>query len=105
MTSPRLTKPTIGVLNCLLTADDSDPVWGLRICTEADLGSGTVYPILERLADLGWVESWPETSAHPGRPGRLFYRLTADGRLRAAQALEARATRRTSVLRLAGGTA
>ncbi|MFD9068385.1 PadR family transcriptional regulator, partial [Kitasatospora purpeofusca] len=74
MTTPRLTKPTIGVLEVLLAADDGDPAWGLRICGEADLGSGTVYPILERLTDLGWIEAWPETTPHPGRPARRFYK-------------------------------
>ncbi|MFD7645749.1 PadR family transcriptional regulator [Kitasatospora sp. NPDC059795] len=94
MTPPRLTKPTIGVLEALLAADDSDPAWGLRICAEADLGSGTVYPILERLADLGWVEAWAETEPHPGRPPRRFYKLTTTGRRQASEALLARTKRR-----------
>ncbi|MFD9063301.1 PadR family transcriptional regulator, partial [Kitasatospora purpeofusca] len=76
MTSPRLTKPTLGVLDALISAADGDPAWGLRICGEADLGSGTVYPSLERLTDLGWIEAWPETTPHPGRPARRFYKLT-----------------------------
>ncbi|MET9400906.1 helix-turn-helix transcriptional regulator [Kitasatospora sp. NPDC002965] len=107
MTTPRLTKPTMGVLDVLISADDADPAWGLRICVEADLGSGTVYPILERLADLGWVEAWPESTPHPGRPARRFYKLTATGRRKASEALQARAKRRLPLgyKGLAGGTA
>ncbi|MEU6235395.1 helix-turn-helix transcriptional regulator [Kitasatospora sp. NPDC047058] len=94
MTLPRLTKPTMGVLDVLLAADDDDPAWGLRICIEADLGSGTVYPILERLTDLGWLEAWAETAPHPGRPARRYYKLTSTGRRQALDALQARAARR-----------
>ncbi|WP_051757203.1 PadR family transcriptional regulator [Kitasatospora purpeofusca] len=104
MTSPRLTKPTLGVLDALISAADGDPAWGLRICGEADLGPGTVYPILERLTDLGWVESWPEATSHPGCPARLFYMLTPSGRLLASQALDAHAGRLRRPPRLAGGT-
>ncbi|MFI6644807.1 PadR family transcriptional regulator [Streptomyces sp. NPDC050504] len=93
MATPRLTKPTIGVLEVLLSAQDDDPAWGLKICMEADLGSGTVYPILERLANNGWVTSWSETDPHPGRPPRRFYKLTDMGRLATDVALKERAAR------------
>uniref|UniRef100_UPI002F9103FA PadR family transcriptional regulator n=1 Tax=Kitasatospora indigofera TaxID=67307 RepID=UPI002F9103FA len=105
MTTPRLTKPTIGVLEVLLAATDDDPAWGLKICAEADLGSGTVYPILERLADRGWVTAWAETDPHPGRPPRRYYQLTGTGRLQATEALHARSGRRQRFLGLAGGHA
>ncbi|MGE5055428.1 MAG: PadR family transcriptional regulator [Acidobacteriota bacterium] len=45
------------------------------------LQSGTLYPILLRLEQAGWVESYWE-SATPqelGRPRRRFYQLTAVG--------------------------
>ncbi|MGW6917339.1 PadR family transcriptional regulator [Kitasatospora sp. NPDC054939] len=105
MSTPRMTKPTIGVLEVLLSATDDDPAWGLKICVEADLGSGTVYPILERLSERGWVESWAETEPHPSRPPRRFYQLTGAGRLQANEALRARAGRRQRFLGLAGGHA
>ncbi|MFF2956741.1 PadR family transcriptional regulator [Kitasatospora sp. NPDC057965] len=94
MSTPRMTKPTIGVLEVLLAATDDDPAWGLKICAEADLGSGTVYPILERLAERGWVTSSIETAPHPSRPPRRFYQLTGTGRLQATEALRARRQRR-----------
>ncbi|MFD6181347.1 PadR family transcriptional regulator [Streptomyces goshikiensis] len=94
MATPRLTKPTIGVLEVLLAAAADTPAWGLSICRDADLGSGTVYPILDRLSEHGWIRSWNETDAHPGRPPRRYYELTASGRRLAAQVLERRARSR-----------
>jgi DNA-binding MarR family transcriptional regulator len=104
MTTIRLTKPTISVLETLLSATDAAPAWGLSICRDADLGPGTVYPILDRLTERGWVTSRNETAPHPGRPARRYYELTGEGRLLAAQALEARKARRFG-LGLAGGAA
>ncbi|MEV5103044.1 PadR family transcriptional regulator [Streptomyces massasporeus] len=104
--APRLTKSTIGVLEVLLGATAGDPPWGFRICRDADLGSGTVYPILDRLTERGWVRSWDETEPHPGRPARRFYELTGTGRQLATQALESRQQRRARFgLRPAGGSA
>lgn len=105
MTDPRLTKPTIAVLEVLLAATDDAPAWGLSICREADLGSGTVYPILDRLLERGWVTSHHETEPHPGRPARRYYALTGTGRSRARDALAARLAKRSLRYRLAGGTA
>ncbi|MGW3152795.1 PadR family transcriptional regulator [Streptomyces sp. NPDC001089] len=104
MTNIRLTKPTIGVLEVLLSATADAPAWGLSICRDADLGPGTVYPILDRLTERGWITSREETGPHPGRPARRFYELTGSGRLLASEALQARRARRFG-LGLAGGAA
>ncbi|WP_405808176.1 PadR family transcriptional regulator [Streptomyces sp. NBC_00210] len=104
MSTLRLTKPTIAVLEVLLAATSDAPAWGLSICRDADLGSGTVYPILDRLAQRGWIASRDETDPHPGRPPRRYYELTSTGRLEARSALEARTARRRRFgLGLAGG--
>ncbi|MFD6181364.1 PadR family transcriptional regulator [Streptomyces goshikiensis] len=67
---------------------------------------GTVYPILDRLAERGWVKSWDETSPHPGRPARRYYELTDVGRLQATEALAAHREQRSRLgIDLAGGTA
>lgn len=92
-TALRLTMPTVAVLETLLAARPRDPVWGLEICRNADLGPGTVYPILARLAGLGWVEVRDEEGPHPGRPGRRLYEVTVAGRERAVEALAARRAR------------
>lgn len=103
--TPRLTKPTIAVLEVLLDATDDSPAWGLSICHDADLGSGTVYPILDRLAERGWVTHRAESEPHPGRPPRRYYELTGAGRAQARAALEARKARRVAFRGLAGGQA
>ncbi|MFG2194977.1 PadR family transcriptional regulator [Streptomyces sp. NPDC048639] len=106
MSTVRLTKPTIAVLEVLLASTGNPPAWGLSICRDADLGSGTVYPILDRLLERGWVISWDEAEPHPGRPARRYYELTGAGRLQAHAALDARrARRRTFGLGLSGGGA
>lgn len=52
---------------------------GYGLAKQTDLQSGTLYPILMRLAEQGLLEeSWkPSTTA--GRPPRHEYRLTASG--------------------------
>jgi len=96
-----MTLPTQLVLRALL-ARPADEMYGLQICAEAGLPSGTIHPILARLEALGWLESsWEDTaSAHSeGRPRRRYYRLTSDGAERARLAL-AQAT--TPVSAIAG---
>ncbi|MEU6671649.1 PadR family transcriptional regulator [Streptomyces sp. NPDC046727] len=88
MTSIRLTTPTLGVIGVLLSSTADDPAWGLKICEETGLGSGTVYPILERLVAAGWVTRYEETGEHPGRPKRYYYELTAVGEQAAHRARE-----------------
>ena len=90
---PRMTLPTQLVLRALL-ADPGQEMYGLQICAEAGLPSGTIHPILARLEGLGWLESnWEDAAAAhaEGRPRRRYYRLTRAGAERARSAL-ARAT-------------
>lgn len=91
----RLTRATILVLERLLSRTAGDPVWGFEVCRSADLDPGTVYPILARLLDRGWVSVTEETSDHPGRPARRFYQFTSAGRRKAMQALVDRRFRMT----------
>jgi PadR family transcriptional regulator, regulatory protein PadR len=105
---PRMTIPTQLVLRALL-AEPTQELYGLQICEQAGLPSGTIHPILARLErEHSWVTSrWEDITPHDeGRPRRRYYRLTEDGAERARTAL-AQAT--TSVaalglgLRPAGG--
>jgi PadR family transcriptional regulator, regulatory protein PadR len=66
------------VLDVLIAAAD-DPPWGYRICIEAGLGSGTVYPILERLERAGWITGVWEKGQPTDRPRRRLYSLTGAG--------------------------
>jgi PadR family transcriptional regulator, regulatory protein PadR len=58
---------------------------GYGIARDTGLKSGTLYPILIRLADRGLIEARWEDEQPAGRPRRHLYRLTADG-LAAAEA-------------------
>ncbi|HEY2282531.1 MAG TPA: helix-turn-helix transcriptional regulator [Solirubrobacteraceae bacterium] len=82
---------TIEVLS-LLVNDPRNPWYGLELCREAGLKSGTIYPILARLESLGVLESEFE-QADPtelGRPRRRLYRLTPGGAVTAREAVEER---------------
>lgn len=61
---------------------------GYDLCAEADLASGTLYPLLARLADDGHLEAKWEDSPIEGSPRRHLYRLTASGRALAEDRLE-----------------
>jgi PadR family transcriptional regulator, regulatory protein PadR len=62
---------------------------GYALASLTGLKSGTLYPILIRLADRGLVEARWQEEPQPGRPRRHLYRLTADGLASAAGALAA----------------
>src|SRR5258708_32706788 len=69
---------TISVLRAL-AADPARWRYGYDLVTEVHLKSGSLYPILVRLADRGLLD----TSWEPGlgsRPPRHLYRLTPTGR-------------------------
>ena len=69
---------TIAVLRAL-AADPARWRYGYDLATEVHLKSGSLYPILVRLADRGLLE----TAWEPGvgsRPPRHLYRLTGPGR-------------------------
>jgi PadR family transcriptional regulator len=88
-TGPRMTLQTQLVLRALL-ADPAAERYGLQLCEETGLPSGTIYPIVARLEQLGWVESnWEDPATHvsQGRPRRRYYRLTDDGAEHARVAL------------------
>jgi PadR family transcriptional regulator PadR len=74
----RVTPATLDVMEALLGPDDE--LYGLRIAQNAKRKTGSVYPILLRLEETGWVESFWETPEQSARgPRRRFYRLTPDG--------------------------
>ena len=70
---------------------------GYDIARETGVKSGTLYPILIRLADRGWLEASWEDEQPAGRPRRHLYRLTSEGLARSGKALaEAPAPARTA---------
>jgi len=98
----RVTEPTLDVLGELLRAPDA--VWGLALAKAVDRAPGTVYPILARLEDLGWLAGeWEGESDHAG-PRRRLYRLTDGGRVEGAAVIAERRRRAaTAAPRLAFG--
>ena len=69
---------TVSVLAALETAP-ADWRHGYELAKETSLRSGTLYPILIRLADRGLVEARWEEEQPAGRPRRHLYRLSPDG--------------------------
>jgi PadR family transcriptional regulator, regulatory protein PadR len=77
-------------LSVLAALTDHPSEWhhGYEVAKETGLKSGTLYPILIRLADRGLLEAEWQDEPTPGRPRRHLYRLTAGG-LAAAEAARA----------------
>ena len=79
MNRPRKLSPQSAAVLGALANRPSDWLYGLELAKLTGLKSGSLYPILIRLADRGLLESrWLEPS-EPGRPPRHAYRITALG--------------------------
>lgn len=52
---------------------------GYELSKVTGLKSGTLYPLLIRLADQGFLETDWQASDQPNRPQRHIYRLTTTG--------------------------
>jgi len=79
---------TLAVL-AALAARPSDWRHGYDLARETELKSGTLYPILVRLADREMVQACWEDGEPAGRPRRHLYRLTSDGLAATTAALAA----------------
>jgi DNA-binding PadR family transcriptional regulator len=77
----RRRNPSKQMLTLLRTLSERPRDWqhGYEIMKETGLLSGTLYPLLMRMTDQGLVEAEWRPPAHPGRPARHAYRLTAAG--------------------------
>ena len=88
---PRRTAFSAQTLSVLaaLAARPSDWRHGYDLARETGLKSGTLYPILVRLADRELVEACWEEGEPAGRPRRHLYRLTSNELPAATAALAA----------------
>jgi PadR family transcriptional regulator PadR len=88
----RISSQTVAVLQAL---KGSGRTWryGYDLSKVTGLKSGTLYPILTRLHDEGWLENKWEQSSEQGRPPRHLYRLTAIGSSAAHAALKTTASK------------
>jgi PadR family transcriptional regulator, regulatory protein PadR len=74
----KLSSQSLTVLTALANRP-ADWLYGLELAKLTGLKSGTLYPILIRLADRALLESrWLEPT-EPGRPPRHAYRVSAAG--------------------------
>jgi PadR family transcriptional regulator, regulatory protein PadR len=78
-------------LSVLAALCDEPSQWrhGYALAKETGLKSGTLYPILIRLADRGLVEACWQEEPQPGRPRRHLYRVAPDQLPAATAALAA----------------
>jgi DNA-binding PadR family transcriptional regulator len=88
MGKPRLTLPSLLVLKVFANAPLEEH-YGLEICRTAGLPGGTIYPILARFEQAGWLAStWEQIDpVAAGRRPRRLYRLTPSGAEQVRQAL------------------
>jgi PadR family transcriptional regulator PadR len=88
----------------VLLAEPNDEVYGLDIIKSSGVAPGTVYPLLQRLQQAGWVvDRWEQIDpAELGRPPRRYYRLTPGGVAKAQAALSKTDRRRAGLARLLG---
>jgi PadR family transcriptional regulator, regulatory protein PadR len=83
----RITVQTLLVLSALLR-DPGEWRYGYDLSRETALKSGSLYPLLIRLTDNGWLEGkWRHAE---GEKPRHMYRLTAVGQRLGRQAVRAR---------------
>jgi PadR family transcriptional regulator PadR len=91
----RITKQLLNVLEILLS-DSSRRWYGLELIEQTKLSSGTLYPLLCRLVEDGWLERKGDIASDRGGTGRRLYVLTGVGQRAAIELLAERATPRRS---------
>lgn len=85
-----MTMTTMGVLHAFMNAQTE--LSGADFINHYGMFSGTLYPILRRLEEAGWIRGfWEDIDPTiVGRPRRKFYKLTVVGEREARQALNTR---------------
>jgi PadR family transcriptional regulator, regulatory protein PadR len=84
----RMSGPTLKLLKVLL-GHPKVAMSGAEISKITKIGSGTLYPLLQRLSAAGWiVGDWENVDpSEVGRPKRRFYKLTRSGQAAALKEL------------------
>jgi PadR family transcriptional regulator, regulatory protein PadR len=94
----RFSAQTLSVL-AVLAADPTAWLHGYLVAKQTGLASGTLYPILIRLANRPLIEARWEDEQPAGRPRRHLYRLTAGGLVAARTALAEAVPKRQPAVR------
>jgi DNA-binding PadR family transcriptional regulator len=84
----RMSGPTLKLLK-VFVEHPKEALSGAQISKVTKLGSGTLYPLLQRLAVAGWiVGDWENVDpSEVGRPKRRLYKLTRSGQAAALKEL------------------
>src|SRR6266480_3723155 len=83
-----LSRPAIKVLRVFIENPTSEQ-YGFGLMAATKVQSGSLYPILRRFEDAGWVEAREESidERAAGRPKRRLYHLTGLGEAEGRKAL------------------
>lgn len=86
--SVRMSGPTLKLLKFMLEHPQEGHS-GAHISKETKIGSGTLYPLLQRLELAKWISGeWENVDpVEVGRPKRKFYKLTPTGQMGATHEL------------------
>ncbi len=89
----RNSPPSEQTTTVLLALSEEPAAWrhGYDCARRQASKAGSIYPILMRLADRGWLETAWETEIPAGRPRRHLYRLMGAGLELASQLATAKA--------------
>jgi PadR family transcriptional regulator, regulatory protein PadR len=89
---PRITGPLLDVSACLLRArSQGEAVHGWVLMKRTGRSGPTVYGVLDRMEDCGWITGyWEDLGPESSRPRRRFYELTPEGLAGVRQLLEER---------------
>jgi PadR family transcriptional regulator PadR len=85
----RVTNPLLDVLDVFISALGSgSDLHGWAIMKAARRSGPTVYGVLDRLEDMGWITGeWEDRNPDLSKPRRRFYRITPTGRIGATELL------------------
>jgi DNA-binding PadR family transcriptional regulator len=88
----RITAPLLDVLEVLIDAfEDGSELHGWAIMKAIKRSGPTVYGVVDRLEEAGWIIGrWESENPEPNKPRRRLYRLTPNGVAEARALLSAR---------------
>lgn len=87
----RVTSALLDVLEVLLQDGGRAELHGWAIMKAIKRSGPTVYGVLDRLEDAGWITGrWEDQHPEPNKPRRRFYQLTPNGINTARDLLTAR---------------
>jgi len=89
----RITNQLVAVLKALLD-DTGRERYGLELMASTGLSSGTLYPILHRLVEDGWLVRTRDAPSDAGGTGRRLYKLSGVGQSVAEDIIASRSGRR-----------